>query len=50
MKCKHMHKDAPEDTLCEDCIKEVPYEKDKKYFLELNKIVKGGKENGKVRL
>lgn len=36
MKCKHMHKDAPENAICKDCYKTPDYPK---WIL----AVKGGK-------
>ena len=46
MKCKHMHKDAPEQDLCGDCFIEA--DKIGKMIKKFEKM-KGGKENGNKR-
>ena len=41
MKCKHMHKDFPEQSFCEDCFQEVIFNKEGTKILKLIKV-KGG--------
>ena len=43
MKCKHMHKDAPENAVCEDCNEYA--EIGERVLRNYKRLLKGGKEN-----